>query len=113
MSDVYQRSKFVAVYLNMPKEVPTKMILEDLLRVGILRSRTAKFDSQQPKDSKKVCFVPKVNDEDGSMKMLRVHSIEDLNSFPKVNFAKFSLLEPTLQYDGNPREEGYPRKFVN
>jgi len=88
-SDAYRRATSVAVYLNMPKELPTLAILEDLLQPG----------------SNKRCYVPKVDDTTSTMRMLRVYSKEDLQSFPVQKFKTFELIEPPLHFGSQPREE--------
>jgi len=88
-SDIYKRSTFIGIYISLPKEVPTTMILDNLLQNG----------------NGKFCYVPKVSEKDGSMKMLRVYSKEDLGAFPIKRFSTFSVVEPPLDYLGKAREE--------
>eukprot|EP01111_Echinosteliopsis_oligospora_P005490 TRINITY_DN1884_c0_g1_i3.p1 TRINITY_DN1884_c0_g1~~TRINITY_DN1884_c0_g1_i3.p1 ORF type:complete len:151 (+),score=28.25 TRINITY_DN1884_c0_g1_i3:162-614(+) len=74
-SDVYKRATSVAVYISMPEEVPTGEILADLLQ----------------SESRKKCYVPLVQGE--NMMMLRVYSMDDLNSFA---LNSMNIPEPTL-----------------
>jgi hypothetical protein len=55
-------------------------------------------------DAGKTCFVPKIEKDD--IEMLRIYSWEDLMSCPKTEFPKFTLIEPTFEYQGKPRENG-------
>uniref|UniRef100_A0A7S2JQ16 5-formyltetrahydrofolate cyclo-ligase n=1 Tax=Cyanoptyche gloeocystis TaxID=77922 RepID=A0A7S2JQ16_9EUKA len=60
-SEIYQSSKHIGIYVPLPSELSTLMLLEDIL---------------QP-NSGKCCYVPKTN-PDCSMEMLRVFSMEDI-----------------------------------
>jgi len=75
---IYNRSKYVAVYLSVRGEVDTAPIVEHLL------SR-----------SDKVCYVPHTDAETGEMRMLSVESMQDLSTFQCNN--KWGILEPPAE----------------
>jgi len=85
-SSIYKKSKYVGLYINFTREIPTIRILKDIL---------------QP-NSGKICFVPRIIEQENSLKLLRVYTMEDLLSFSKN---KWNIHEPTLEYEGLPREE--------
>lgn len=97
-SEVYKNSKTVAVYVSLPGELPTLSIIERVLS-GILNLRYHVAE--------KKCFLPKITSE-GDMKMLQIYSREDFDSLPLVNYAKFSLREPTVEFNNKPRNAGSP-----
>jgi len=100
-SAAFKNSKSICLYINMPSEVPTKMLLDEVLKPG----------------SDKKCYVPKIVDLDTvltdhkhrhlGMLMLRVYSQEDLQSFPDQSYKTFSLKEPTLEYNNTHREYAF------
>jgi len=75
-SEVYSKSRYVGVYLSMGKELPTQLILNDLLRP----------------DSGKVCFIPFIDNSQNKIKMLKVNSEADIKENFKPN--KWGILEP-------------------
>jgi len=93
LSERYKNSKSVAVFVSMPKEPHTSPILKDLLQ------------------SENICYVPKV--QESGLKMMRVYSLQDFDSFPIVEFSKFSLIEPPLEYNGRPREEALENRQLD
>lgn len=72
----FQSSAAVSVYLSMPTgECQTRPLLENMLAQG------------------KTVFIPRVEGPNrGDMRMLRLHSIEQLDSFPRSNWG---IPEPT------------------
>lgn len=70
-TEEYQSSKRISVYLSMPTEVDTEKILEDIFTSG------------------RMCFIPRY--EGPTMDMLRVYSMEDINSLPKT---KWNIKQP-------------------
>jgi hypothetical protein len=44
--------------------------------------------------------------DEGVMRMFRIFDMDDLKSLPVINFHKFSLIEPTSEYKGQPRPDG-------
>jgi 5-formyltetrahydrofolate cyclo-ligase len=86
-TEVYRKSKRISLYVDLPSEVPTLPIIQDIFS-----------------NPEKSCFLPKIS-ESGDMKMLRIYSMDDYTSLPLVQHAKFALREPTLEYKGRPREE--------
>eukprot|EP00698_Gefionella_okellyi_P007777 TRINITY_DN1902_c0_g1_i2.p1 TRINITY_DN1902_c0_g1~~TRINITY_DN1902_c0_g1_i2.p1 ORF type:complete len:206 (+),score=43.36 TRINITY_DN1902_c0_g1_i2:90-707(+) len=77
-SEVYKRSRHVAIYLCMEREAQTNLIVDDLLRP----------------DSDKVCYVPMVLPDLSTMKMLHVRSKADLESFQG---AFFGIKQPSME----------------
>eukprot|EP01130_Rhizamoeba_saxonica_P017360 TRINITY_DN8394_c0_g1_i1.p1 TRINITY_DN8394_c0_g1~~TRINITY_DN8394_c0_g1_i1.p1 ORF type:complete len:194 (-),score=36.51 TRINITY_DN8394_c0_g1_i1:38-619(-) len=71
-SEVYSKAQSIAIYLNLPSEVPTQLIIQDSLVKG------------------KTVYVPKVLDGE-NMKFVQVFSQDDIDSFP-VN--KWNISEP-------------------
>ena len=63
---VYQQSSRISVYLSMPSEVDTTMILNDIF------------------SHNKNCYVPLYNNDE--MKMVRLRDIEDYNSLPLTSW---------------------------
>ncbi|PRP86197.1 hypothetical protein PROFUN_05713 [Planoprotostelium fungivorum] len=82
----FQKSKSVAVYLNMPREASTMMLIDNALSSG------------------KKLFLPRTS-IDGTMKMLRIYSRKDLSELPKTEYKHFTLIEPDLLYEGEKRED--------
>jgi len=62
-SELYQSAKRVGIYLHMPGEAATDLILADLLKEG----------------SPRICFVPCIRG--GDISMVRLFSVEDFHSF--------------------------------
>jgi len=77
-SDIYKNAKRIGIYVSLPYEVPTDLVISDMLRT----------------DPQKHCFVPVIQ-PDRTLKMVRVYSVEDLQSFP-VN--KYNIPEPSPFY---------------
>ncbi|RZF43662.1 hypothetical protein LSTR_LSTR016226, partial [Laodelphax striatellus] len=75
----YKESKRVSVYLSMKDEVQTDKIVEDILSKG------------------KTCFIPLYTKT--SMSMVKLNSLDDLESLPKT---KWNIRQP-LETDA--REE--------
>jgi 5-formyltetrahydrofolate cyclo-ligase len=74
--EVYQKANRISVYLSMPQEVDTTLILKDIFA------------------SKKQCYVPRV---DGNcMDMLHVHSMSDVSTLP---VHKWNFRQPGLDED--------------
>ena len=84
----YRNCSRVFLFVNLPSEVPTTAMIFRALN-----------------DSKK-CYVPKVTET--GLKMLRVYSQSDLNQFPTTIFPKFTLTEPSPDYNGTTREDRIP-----
>ncbi|XP_067002828.2 5-formyltetrahydrofolate cyclo-ligase [Anabrus simplex] len=72
----YVSSRRVAVYLNLPNEVATRAIVQDVLA------------------SKKLCFVPRFDPESDHMDMVRVYSMEDVQNLP---LTKYNVQQPALE----------------
>jgi len=89
---IYNRSKYVAVYLSVRGEVDTAPIVEHLL------SR-----------SDKVCYVPHTDAETGEMRMLSVESMQDLSTFQCNN--KWGILEPPAESIKHRKEAVEERKL--
>jgi hypothetical protein len=51
-------------------------------------------------------FVPKMfkDSSEEYLKMMRVYSLQDFNSFPTTFMGKFAIKEPPNNYGSNPRE---------
>lgn len=69
----YKEASRISVYLSMPEEVDTSLIIEDIFK------------------QKKLCFVPQFNDV--QMNMLQVHSLEDIKSLPAY---KWGIKQPAF-----------------
>ncbi|XP_011403856.2 PREDICTED: 5-formyltetrahydrofolate cyclo-ligase-like [Amphimedon queenslandica] len=69
----YQEASRISIYLSMPEEVDTSLIIEDIFK------------------QKKLCFVPQFNDV--QMNMLQVHSLEDIKSLPVY---KWGIKQPAF-----------------
>ena len=92
----WQKSISVCVYLNMPREVATVEVVSQALGIWLFCDLAVEAEGKR-------CFVPKIVEQE--MRLLRVYSVEDLQSFPKVVYSKFSVIEPPLEYQGKPRED--------
>nr|CAD7203571.1 unnamed protein product [Timema douglasi] len=64
----YQKSNRVSIYLHMDDEVRTSDILEDIFRTG------------------KICFIPRYATDSTHMDMLRVNTLQELESLPLTNW---------------------------
>ncbi|XP_062868456.1 5,10-methenyltetrahydrofolate synthetase (5-formyltetrahydrofolate cyclo-ligase) [Trichomycterus rosablanca] len=78
----YQSSGRVALFLSMQDEVCTDAILQHALTSG------------------KVCFIPRYQSNSNHMDMLRLHSVEDVNSLPVTGW---NIRQPA--HDDAQREE--------
>ncbi|XP_041917041.1 5-formyltetrahydrofolate cyclo-ligase [Alosa pseudoharengus] len=78
----YHSSQRIAVFLSMHDEIRTEEIIEDALGKG------------------KVCFIPKYLTNSSHMDMLRVTSLEDINTLPLTSW---NIRQPGD--DDNQREE--------
>ncbi|XP_072516668.1 5-formyltetrahydrofolate cyclo-ligase [Salminus brasiliensis] len=78
----YKSSQRVAVFLNMSDEVHTEAIVQHMFSSG------------------KVCFIPKYLTNSSHMDMLRLNSLEDINSLP---LTKWNIRQPAESDTG--REE--------
>jgi len=88
--DPYKKATTVGVYISMPVEPITHTILTDLLR----------------HDSGKICYVPLITEDDGTIKMFRIYDLNDLSS---LRHNRWGIPEPTPFYDDGaqtiPREQ--------
>jgi 5-formyltetrahydrofolate cyclo-ligase len=73
-SEIYKRSRAIGIYISTEREVPTRLIIDDILQPA----------------SEKICYVPQVLNGT-EMRLVRVYSLHDLESFP---FNKWSIPEP-------------------
>ncbi|KAK3706543.1 hypothetical protein QZH41_013028 [Actinostola sp. cb2023] len=78
-SEEYKSSKRISVYLSMPSEVNTDMILKDIF------------------DSKRKCYIPRY--VGSTMDMLLLNSFEDMKSLP---LTPWNIHQPS---DDDVREE--------
>ncbi|XP_065335509.1 5-formyltetrahydrofolate cyclo-ligase [Cloeon dipterum] len=69
----YKESKRIAVYLSMSEEVQTHGILKNIFSAG------------------KVCFIPRYETITNSMEMLRLHSMEDIQT---LEVTKWEVRQP-------------------
>ncbi|XP_025203962.1 5-formyltetrahydrofolate cyclo-ligase [Melanaphis sacchari] len=76
---VYKKSNRVSIYLSMDSEVQTYSIVKDIFISG------------------KICFIPKYNKSE--MFMVKIKSIDELNSLPKT---KWNISQPA---DDDLRED--------
>eukprot|EP00741_Cyanophora_paradoxa_P020266 tig00021238_g19560.t1 len=88
-SDAYRRAKHVGVYVPLPSELSTYVVLQDLLRPG----------------SGKYAYVPRTNMADCSMELLRIDSLSEVASGDEHEYA---LSEPAeTREDGSPRVNAF------
>ncbi|XP_067929568.1 5-formyltetrahydrofolate cyclo-ligase-like [Watersipora subatra] len=80
-SELYAKSKRVAVYVPMPDEVDTTYLLKDIF------------------DSDKTCFIPRYDSGSRDMEMLQLYSMADLAALPKT---KWNIPQP--EEDADTRE---------
>ncbi|PAV15201.1 nagb rpia transferase [Pyrrhoderma noxium] len=86
-SPIFQRSRTVSCYLSMKGEINTYGIVHEILRRG------------------KTLYVPKIaNREDRRMDLLRIYSIEDLESLPN---GTWGIKEPTSEWQERRRASIY------
>nr|CAD7449224.1 unnamed protein product [Timema bartmani] len=71
----YQKSNRVSVYLHMDDEVRTSHILEDIFHTG------------------KICFIPRYATDSTHMDMLRVNTLQELESLP---LTKWNIRQPLI-----------------
>ncbi|KAE8618649.1 hypothetical protein XENTR_v10009436 [Xenopus tropicalis] len=60
----YQAAQRIAVFLNMPDEIQTKDIINDIFRQG------------------KACFIPRYRPRSNHMDMVRLSSVDEINQLP-------------------------------
>jgi len=75
----YLEAKRISVYVNLTNEISTRQIIENAFRM------------------KKLVFIPRY--DSNSMEMIRIHSLDDLDSLPKT---KWNIAQPSL--DDRTRE---------
>ncbi|EFX89781.1 hypothetical protein DAPPUDRAFT_187016 [Daphnia pulex] len=83
----YASSRGIAVFLSMNDEIDTSNIVRDIF------------------DSGKHCFIPRYQESDGHMTMIRMHTYEELESLPRTKWnipqpSKIDQREDCLQTGG-------------
>ena len=98
-SPIFQRSRTVSCYLSMKGEINTYGIVHEILRRG--ESLVSVGRQKWNRNEGKTLYVPKIaNREDRRMDLLRIYSIEDLESLPN---GTWGIKEPTSEWQERRR----------
>ncbi|KAJ9592028.1 hypothetical protein L9F63_001467 [Diploptera punctata] len=72
-SKEYGKSKRVSIFISMDDEIQTDKIIKHIFQTG------------------RLCFIPRYASKGSEMEMVRLHSLEDLQSLPKT---KWNIKQP-------------------